>query len=482
MAINFSHIEDVKYVLDHHKAVKLLRKDHAPLIIAFLWSAFKAQHRHTFGSYELTTRLSDFLYSVNEQEEKFPREPRYYLESWTQDGFLRQYYEEHNDEATFELTPATERALLWITELDKREFVGAESRLLQVFALLRDLALGANVDKEARLTQLRQRQAEIAAEITALENDEVQRLDTTRIREQYFLIEETANKLLSDFREIEENFRQLNTQAREEQINRQGSRGEILDDIFSAQDAILETDQGRTFDAFWNFLMDQQSQDELDSHIKEIFNQPELEHFEPDSQLPRLKMALVAAGDRVNKTTDRLVEQLRRFLQSHTFLEAKRTAQVVAEIEQLALAVKNDPPAGRYFTSIEGKAIVQLVMDRGPFDPPEIVQLHTGNIKAGDATQVNAAGLYEQLYINPDELRGRIQALLRGRDQISLREVTEEMPIEKGLSEVIAYFSIATAWEPQKRAVINTDRMETILYAKEGKNFRVEMPETIYIK
>jgi hypothetical protein len=482
MAVNFSRIEDVEYILGQHKAVKLLRKEQAPLLIAFLWSTFKAHHRQTYGSHELSTRLSDFLFSINDTAVAYPREPRYYLESWTQDGFLRQYYEDQEEEATFELTPATEQALLWITDLDKSEFVGAESRLLQVFSLLRELTLGTTQDKEARLLQLRNRKEALEREIAAIENDELLRLEPTRIREQYFLIEETAGKLLADFRQIEENFRILNSRAREEQINRQGSRGEILDDIFSAQDAILETDQGKTFNAFWSFLMDQQRQDELDELVQQLFALPELNGFRSQSLVPRLKMSLVEAGDRVNKTTDRLIEQLRRFLQSRSFLENKRTAQLIAEIEQLALKVKNDPPPLRNFAQIEGRALVQLVMDRGLFVPPQVVHLQTANLQVGIASEVSALGLYEQLYIDPAELKARIQRLLRGRDQISLLEVTQAIPLTKGLSELVAYFSIATAWEAQRKAVINTASTDWIVYLKDGHDYRIEMPQTLFLR
>lgn len=481
MAIDFSRLEDVSFVLAQNKAVKLLRKEHAPLIIAFLWSTFKVEHRQTYGSRELTTALSDFLFRVNEAEETYPKEARYYLENWTQDGFLRQYYEEQEEEATFELTPATEQALLWINELDKSEFVGAESRLLQVFGLLRELALGTTADKEARLRQLRSRREALDREIAAIENDELLRLDPTRIREQYFLVEETAGKLLADFRQIEENFRLLNGKAREEQITRQGSRGEILDDIFSAQDAILETDQGKTFNAFWSFLMDQQRQDELDELVRQLFALPELRGFRDRSLVPRLKMSLVEAGDRVNKTTDRLVEQLRRFLQSRSFLENKRMAEVITEIEQLALRVKHDPPKARYFTTLEGKALVQLVMERGLFEPSAVLQLSTAALELGNATDVAATSLYEQLYVDPAELKARIQEMLRGRDQISLLEITETVPLTKGLSELVAYFSIATAWENRRKAVINSAKSEWIIYEKDGHNYRIEMPETLFL-
>lgn len=481
MTINFSRIEDVSYVLDQHKAVKLLRKQHAPLIIAFLWLTFKEAHRQTYGSRELISLLSDFLFTANEPTILYPKAPRYYLEEWTKEGFLRQFYESNEEEATFELTPATERALLWITELDKREFVGAESRLLQVFQQMRELALGSALSKEERLEQLLKQREELDREILSIDDDESGRLDPTRIRERFALIEETAGKLLADFRQIEDNFRRLNAKAREEQINRQSSRGEVLDEIFSAQDAIMETDQGKTFTAFWAFLMDQQRQDELDRLARQVFEQPELSGSRRRSVIPRLKMSLVEAGDRVNKTTDRLVEQLRRFLASRAFLENRRAAQVIEEIEQLALQVKNDPPASRYFLDIEGKPNVHLLMDRALFKPPDLLRLDSQNLSVGEAEEVTAAGLYDQLFIDPAELKGRIKTLLRGRDQISLRQVTEEIPIEKGLSELVAYFGIATNLEKRQKAVINDERTETIIYQKDGRDFRIDLPQTLFL-
>ncbi|HKK75731.1 MAG TPA: DUF3375 domain-containing protein [Saprospiraceae bacterium] len=479
--IDFSKVEDVDFVLSQNKAVRLLRKEHAPLIVAFLWSSFKEQHRQTYPASELTTRLSDLLFSINNPEPRFPRPARYYLEVWTQEGFLRQYYEEQAVEATFELTPATERALLWITELEQGSFVGAESRLLQVFQLLRELAMGTTEDKNLRLEQLQEEKARLEREIEALENDELQRLDSTRVREQYFLIEEASAKLLSDFRQIEENFRLLNAQAREEQITKAASRGAILDDIFDAQDAILETDQGRTFNAFWSFLMNQQRQDELDEWTRQLFLLPELEQLRRRSAIPRLKMSLVAAGDRVNQTTDRLVEQLRRFLQSRAVLENKRVAQIITEIEQLAIRVKSEPPGAKQFFAIEHRPDIHLVMDRGPYEPPQVPRLKTRGIELGQGTGVLTTALYEQLYIDPAELRGRIKTLLRGRDQISLQEVIETIPIEKGLSELVAYFSIATDWEGKQKAVINRQRRQRLLYTQAEETYSIDLPETIFI-
>jgi hypothetical protein len=70
MADVFSNIEEVSRLLEEHRAVRLLRKTHAPLIVAFLWRAFRQERRQSYGSQELNTLLSDFLFAANEGSEE----------------------------------------------------------------------------------------------------------------------------------------------------------------------------------------------------------------------------------------------------------------------------------------------------------------------------------------------------------------------------------------------------------------------------
>ena len=65
----------------------------------------------------------------------------------------------------------------------------------------------------------------------------------------------TARSLLSDFRAVEQNFRDLDREVRERIATWDGHKSELLDDIFEARDAISDSDQGRSFVGFWDLLM-----------------------------------------------------------------------------------------------------------------------------------------------------------------------------------------------------------------------------------
>lgn len=480
MKINFANPDEIRWLFASNRAISLFQKENAPLILAFFFMAFKDRNRNAYLNSEITSLLSDFLFSINQRGEQYSGTPRYYLEQWTKEGFLRQYYETRKDEATFELTPATEQAINWLTDMNKGEFVGTESRLLQVFNMLKDLVMGVTEDKAMKLRDLEKQKAEIEKEIERLHQQENDRYDPTKIRERFMLIEESSARLLSDFRQIEENFRKLNAQAREDQIRKPVAKGKFLDQVFESRGLIMESDQGKSFRSFWEFLMDQERQQELESYIEEIFSVPELKDRKDSSLLPRLKISLVDAGDRVNKTTDHLVEQLRKFIELKVYLENRRITEIIKEIEESALAVKDNPPAGRRFVELDDKPGISLVMDRKPYDPPKNPDVDSENLEEGVAT-ADASVLFEQLYVDPAVIRERIRLFLRGKKQITLKELTDEVPVEKGLTEIVTYFSVASAMEKENKSMIDKQLKETIFYEKDGRMTEVTLPKTTFL-
>ena len=112
------------------------------------------------------------------------------------------------------------------------------------------------------------------------------------------------------------------------------AKGQMLDDIFSEQDAITESDQGRSFKAFWSWLMSPSSQDELQATLEKVLALPEVQSLQHDELLDRIRFRLLEAGDKVNSTCGQLVEQLRHYLADQAWLENRRIMEIVREIEQ----------------------------------------------------------------------------------------------------------------------------------------------------
>ncbi len=487
MAINLANISEVDWILENNRTVSVFKKDNASLIISFLFQFYKVKNKSksSYSSNDLISHLSDYLFKINNDslenlgKDRFPLEAKIYLENWAKEGFLRQSYVK--EDAVFELTPATEKVLNWLGELNEQEFVGAESRLLQIFNLLKELSIKSSDDIVLRKSELMKEKEKIEEELKKIDNGEYEKYDERIIKEKFTLLEESVGKLLSDFRQIEENFRGLNTKAREDQIRKNLTKGKYLKELFMTQDLIMNTPQGRSFEAFYEFLMNPGKQEELDTLIEKILSLEELKHLKNNNQVEMLKENLVDSGDKVNKTTRTLSEQLRKFLDTSSFQESRRVLEIINEIEVVSLALKNNPPLEKNFLQIDDKPKMTFPMEFEIFSEEKKIKFNEGRIEIANETfEVDV--LFKQQYVDPEILKERIELALRHKKQITLKELVEEIPIEKGLAEIIAYFSIASIREKSLKAVINDENKDSIPYFVNDKQFEVEVPQTIFLK
>ena len=88
-------------------------------------------------------------------------------------------------------------------------------------------------------------------------------------RDRYQQFARTARELLADFRQVEENFRGLDRSLREQIAGWSGSKGALLDDGTN-RDSITESDQGRSFQAFYDFLLSHHKQAELTELLERL--------------------------------------------------------------------------------------------------------------------------------------------------------------------------------------------------------------------
>ena len=429
-----------------HPAWRLLVADSAPLVASFLHRSFVEPNVRTIARQELVAKLDDYLFHLRERlgEDAFPRGAGEYLDDWAADerGWLRKYYPQDSDEPHFDLTPATEKALAWLAGLRQRQFVGTESRLITVFELLRQIVQGTQVDPKARIAELEKRQAEIAAELARVREGRVDLMDAAQVRDRFAQMADTAYALLADFRELEQSFRDLDRVVREKIATWDGSKGALLDEIFGERDAISDSDQGRSFRAFWDFLMSPARQEELSSLLESVFALAAVQKLAPNARLLRVHYDWLEAGEVAQRTVARLSEQLRRYLDDKVWLENRQIMQTIRAIEQGALATRDQPPAGTYIELDEPGPTIDLPMERPLFSPPWKPTIADQILVEGEG-DMSLDVLYEQVYVDKTELAAHIRRTLQTRPQISLAEIVESRPLERGLAEIVAYLSLA---------------------------------------
>lgn len=435
-------LQDVSFLREHDAAWRLLRADNAPLILSFLHRVFVEGNARSISATELISLLDDELYAFNERmgERTFPKPAREYLNDWARPevGWLRKYYPTGTDEAHFDATPAVEKALSWVRSLQARAFVGTESRLNTLFELLRQITYGAEEDPDVRLAELHRRRQEIDAQIAEVEQGHVALLDPSAQRDRYQQFAATARELLADFREVEANLRALDRDLRERIAAWSGSKGELLDEVLGNRDAIAESDQGRSFQAFYDFLLSPQRQSELSELLDKVQQLDAID--ERDPRMRRIHHDWLDAGEQTQATVRVLSDQLRRFLDDQAWLENRRAMDLLHSIESTALELRDHGPSRLTF-EIDGVApSVALPMERPLYTPTANTPIDS-SVEVGDE-EVDAEAMFEQVYVDRAALARDVRRALQHRSQVGLPEIVRDNPLENGLAELVGYMSL----------------------------------------
>ena len=431
----------IEALRERHPAWRLLRAGNAGLVLSFLGRHFVEENNGATSASVLAAALDDQLYSLNTDPEqpRYPKAAADYLDDWSADGsgWLRRFYPLGSDEIHYDATPAFEKAYAWVIALQVRPFVGTESRLQTVVDLLRQIVHGAETDPDTRLAELHRRREAVDRDIEAVAAGQIDVLDPTALRERYQQFAGTARELLADFREVEENFRALDRSAREQIASWAGSKGGLLAELVGSRASIAGSDQGRSFQAFYDFLLSEARQEELAELLSRV---QELDALPTDRRLRTIHHDWSDAAERTQQTVRQISEQLRRFLDDQVWLENRRVLDLVRSVEATALACRETPPELGLQVDESGIGIA-LPFERPLHDARPAARVDS--LLDPDADEdVDVAALFNQTFVDQARLAENIRAVVPDRSAALLSDIVALYPIGQGAAEIVAYLAL----------------------------------------
>ncbi|PAY22177.1 hypothetical protein CEY15_15030 [Dietzia natronolimnaea] len=463
---------------ERHPAWRMLRATHAPLLLSFLGRFFVEEGHGASPEGEIIDALDDELYLRNGEDPenpRFKRDAADYLAEWasTDSGFLRRFYPLGTDEIHYDATPALEKAYSWVQSLHARPFVGTESRLQTAIELLRQIAQGTEVDPEIRLAELQRRKQEIEREIEQIEADpEAGLLDITAVRDRYQQFSSTARELLADFREVEENFRALDRSARERIATWEGSKGDLLEELVSGRSRIDSSDQGRSFQAFYDMLLSSSGQEELSALLERLTT---IDELKADRSIRTVHHGWAEAAERTQLTVRQISEQLRRFTDDQIWLENRRVLDLVREIEGTALALRTGAPPEFGLELEQAGVDVSLPTER-PLHSVRPASEVDSLLPPAEQEDVDTSVLADQVIVDPARLAARLRNLVPERGTALLEDVVTMYPVEHGAAELVGYLALDT----DDIEVTTDEQEETVIeYDEAGRSMRARMPRVV---
>ncbi len=443
--------EWLEYELKNSPSLKLIRSDNLVFIVSFLFKQFKTKEKNSISKSELEASLDSYLeYLSDIGKNDYPQSASSYIKNWCDDQYLHLIYDK-GDDPILTLTPDTEKVISWLRDLEKKEFVGTESRFLQIVSLLKDLRDNTTTDPQERIKQLKADAQKIQSEIELIETTgEIKFYNQTKLQEWFILANTLSEKLISDFSQIAQNFRDLTKKVREAQLDKTATKGSIIGQILEAHSALENSDQGQSFFAFFSYLMSQSQKQELKELIENVYNLEDLKSLHPQyHHLRRLQTNLMNRSYSIIESNHSLAEKLRLVLDERVIKENRRVAELAIEIQSLILKnldfLKQNSSAEEWLIW-EGNPEINLMMDRELHSLVEEEKpiLNWENADSSQFNEVEIQELSNQFYLDESKLLERINDCLKWQLEISLSQLISLYPVTKGITEIVAYLSIAT--------------------------------------
>lgn len=427
-------------------AWSLLSLDNSPLVLGMLQSHLFEKDKRLPHSV-LLERLRKDLDTLCDKGVNMPQPAESYLSAWLSAGYLERSFQANSSEEEYSLSATATRAIQFIQTLQAKRTVATESRLSLVISQLGELAEQTETDPDIRVNHLLQERERIDAEINAVRGGKQPQLPEDRALERVREVIVLAQELAEDFRYVQDEFQGLNRSLREQIIENNSSRGEVLEKVFTGVDLISESDAGKTFRAFWRLLTDPEQSLEFESALDRVLSREFAWKLERRERLflVQLTRLLLDNGGEVHEVFQRFARGLKQFVQSRAYHEQRRLNQLLAQTQRQAIALKESyrptEEIGLYLnlTSARLRSLSQWVL----YDP-SIDRLEAGIEQAeeADISLESVGELLAQSEIDFRRLREQVTALLQTRSQVSISDVLGFFPAEQGLGSVVGLLAL----------------------------------------
>lgn len=493
MLDSLNSIIKAKSLVDSTVTLKLLRTRNLPLIITFLHREFKTTEQIAIPYQTLIQKLGDYLEEIEYQDDDeeikieklildFDEKAKLYIDRWIDSHYLRNVMDDNSKEPYILLSKHVEKVFQVFELLKEKEFVGTESKFKDIFHKLRDIIENANPDKEKRLAELEKRKQTIDEEIRRIKIDGyVSTYEDYQIKSRYDEVNRLANELIGDFKEVEDNFKDITRKIYERQQQSDLSKGKLLRETFDSLYELKSTDQGKSFYAFWQFMLDDDGQKDFQNLTREVYQVLEDRGIEVTSRsLRKFKMLLHLAARKVLDKNGVLADKLSREIIARDQLETRKTRELMSTIRQLAIQKLQKPSVKETWLELDGNPEIYLPLERKLGEKPEI---NTYTSKAEKATidlqdMDELSKIYNADLIDKKILLANINELLQNKTQVSLYEVIMKKGITKGLAELLAYITLINT---SSKFFVNGEVKETILFDVDKGKY-LEVPQIIFSK
>jgi hypothetical protein len=280
---------------------------------------------------------------------------------------------------------------------------------------------------------------------------------------------------------VEDNFKYIHRHIVEQHTRAEVNKGTIVGYAFEAYDALRKSDQGKSFYAFWDFLVSRAGQEEWRELTDQLLGLLQDRKIENDGEfVQNIKSLLLQQGRNVYDSNDKMAEKLSRIITEKEIARHRRMRQQIGAIKELVFQFMDadTPPACGLQMSLS--APIKMSMERKlnlaeKAVVGQVKQPANAQEKIADAERFSR--LLNTNHIDKKKLWQKVETTLQKKTTATLLEIIESGGLDHGVAEVVSYFSFLREKASRVQAM---QEITELIPLDEKKTKFIEVPYLLF--
>ena len=319
-------------------------------------------------------------------------------------------------------------------------YATTESRFNRIMLEMQNLAQGVNADPEARIRELSRKREEIDEESRRIqETGEAPIFGEDVIRDQVYDLSDLVEHFLSDFRAIEEFFKDHAREISTLYAQGEASKGDIVEHVLDSDEELRTCDQGKSYFGFRNMMTNPSLARQLRNLAEQTSQIARRRGLDPNKTFLNLGDRLFGEAGAAHGAYGRISRKLRQVVGEHSGGGGRHVRDTLSKIRRQAFRLREQPPEDWDF-EIEIRPQLFGLMEAEFWEPKAVEPFAAiSKSKNEDPEWMNEILQSVGAPLDLRKFRDRVEEVLVEKETASLSELVKMYPLERGIVDVDCY-------------------------------------------
>lgn len=366
-----------------------------------------------------------------------------------------------------------------------------QSHLLNVQNLCREIVTALNPDPVERKREIRKKIKVLENQLKRIDSGDNLVMSDDQARAQMLYLYESARRLPNDFTKISEDIVSLANELKAMALDESSNRADKLGFFLKQIEQLAASESGRVFTNFRNQLLETEAKEQFDADIKSLLSFNNESRYLNDGEslfLRRLNRRLSKSTLQVVEIRQKATRTLKNFMRLTFDRETIRLTDKITDFKRLASkfpSALNRRDQDIEFIVNETAPQFSIASPIRLSYPEKTIQLSDIGVNSNKTTiSLELANEIRSMSITAKEVAKKVVDVINQQGPVTIKEINEFCPIDRGLDEVIGLMRVAIGLNVEvieKEGKTQNEKV-TVYNAKTDRYFSAVVPVLLFTR